>query len=218
VEGDAPAEKIPVVIFCEGSHADTYTRAPCRAEPQPDGSFTIANLTPDQYTIRIGNQYTGKDGGFYLKKMRVNGVDMPGHEIDLTGGPAQSLELILNSEVGGVEGTAVPPEERPDDHTLPEPGELTMVMIPETAPSGATQPVYAYLDPAGHFQVTDLEPGTYRVFAVPAYDPELWQNADFLKQIAVRGMTVDVAEKATAKIAVHALRAADVRQVEERIE
>ncbi len=218
LEGDALAEKIPVVIFCEGSQADAYTRAQCRAEPQPDGWFTIANLTADRYTIRIGNQYTGKDGGFYLKKLRVNGVDVPGHEINLTSGPAQSLELILNSEVGSVEGTAVPPEERPDDHALPEPGELTVVMIPEKAPSGATQPVPAYLDASGQFQVSDLEPGTYRVFAVPAYDRDLWQNADFLSRIAPRGITVDVAEKAIARIEVQALRAADVRLVEERIE
>ena len=66
--------------------------------------------------------------------------------------------------------------------------------------------------------MTDLEPGTYRAFAVTHYDLGLWQNAEFLRQVADRGVALEVAGKSGAPIEVPALRAADVRQVEERLE
>jgi hypothetical protein len=210
-EGDSALEKIPVLIFCEGSEADAYTAAQCRTEPQPNGSFTIRNLTADRYLMRIANLETGKDGGYYLKTLTVNGVQITGHEIDLTGGPPESVELVLSATTGGLEGTVVRPEP-------PEAADLTVVMIPGKLPSGASEPMYAYLDPTSHFQATDLEPGTYRIFAVPAYDWGLWQNAEFLRLIAGRGVSVEVTANARTGVEVHALRASDVRQAEEKVE
>jgi len=128
------------------------------------------------------------------------------------------VELILSDAVGSVEGTVRWPEERPHD-AAPEPAsELTVVLVPEKVPSGDNRPVAAYLDQDGRFQATDLEPGSYRAFAIAAYDSGLWQNAEFQRQIAGRGVAVEVAEKSGARIEVPVLRAADMRQVEERIE
>jgi hypothetical protein len=216
VDDDSAPEKLPVVIFFEGSQADEFSYFERRAEPQPGGAFTIANLTPDRYHVRIVNM-AGKETGYYLKSLRVDGVDVAGHEVDLTGGAADNPELILSAAGGSVEGTVVPPEDRPENRAAPEPGESVVVIVPEKLASGDTQPVNAYLAPEGHFQVTDLEPGSYRVFAVTYYDPGLWQSPEFLRQIADRGVAVEVAEKAGVRVEVHALRAAEVRQVEERI-
>lgn len=216
VEGNSTPDKIPVVIFYEGNQADDFSSFERRAEPQPGGAFTIGNLTPDRYHVRIENM-AGKEVGYYLKSLRVNGVDVAGHEIDLTAGPAENVELLLSAAGGSLEGTVIPPEERPDNHDVPEPGESTVVIVPEKLASGDTQPVNVYLDQAGHFQVTDLEPGSYRVFALTYYEKGLWQSLEFLRQIASRGVAVEVAEKAGAKVEVHALRAGEVRQVEERI-
>ena len=217
VDGDGAPGQIPVRISCEGGEADDYTSFQRRAEPQSDGTFTIHDLTEDVYTIRIDN-LAGKEGGYYLKSLRVNGVDAADRELDLTGGPVAEVELILGAEGGSVEGTVARPEEHPDNHAAPEPGEATVVIVPDKLASGDTHPVDAYLDELDHFQVTDLEPGSYRVFAVPGYDKGLWQNPGFVRQVAGRGVAVEVAEKAAVKVEVRALRAADVRQIEERIE
>jgi hypothetical protein len=217
VDGDAAPGQIPVRISCEGSQADDYTSYQRKAEPQSDGTFAIYDLTEDLYTIKVAN-LAGKDGGYYLKSLRLNGVDAAGRELDLTAGPAADIELTLGAAVGSIEGTVVRAEESPEHHAPPEPAELAVVLIPEKVASGDTQPVEAYLDPSDRFQVADLEPGSYRVFAVPRYDKGLWQNPDFVRQIAGRGVAAEVAEKATVKVDVHAVRTADLRQVEERIE
>ena len=213
-DGDPPDGKLPVRIFCDGGEADAYTSAQRQAEPQTDGTFSIADLTPDRYTIRIANVDTGKEGGYYLKSVRVGGVEAVGGAIDLSQGAVENVELVLSAVVGGMEGTVIPAEEEAGG----EPADVTLVAISLKTNFGDAAPVTAYLDPAGHFRVTDLQPGTYRIFAVPAYDSGLWQNPEFLGQIADRGVTVNITEGAATKVQVHALRASEIRQVEERIE
>jgi hypothetical protein len=132
-----------------------------------------------------------------------------GHERDLTGAPADNVEVVLSSDVGGVEGTVTPAEDA---------GSPTVVLIPAQVASGDTHAIEAYLDAANRFTLTDLEPGTYRVFATPEYDRGLWQNAEFMRQIAGRGVAVEVTAKSTARVEVKPLRASDVSQVAERIE
>lgn len=217
VDGDAAPGPIPVRISLEGSEADDYTSFQRRAEPRSDGTFAIADVTEDLYTVRIAN-LAGQDRDYYLKSLRVDGVDIAGRDIDLTGGPVADVELTLSAAAGSIEGTVVRPEEGPGNDAPPESAGLAVVLIPEKVASGDTQPVDAYLDPKDHFQVADLEPGSYRVFAVPRYDKGLWQNLEFLRQIAGRGVAVAVAGKAAVKVEVQALRTADVRQIEERIE
>jgi hypothetical protein len=219
VENDAAPEKIPVQIFGEGSEADDYTSFTRRSEPGADGTFAIGGLTPDRYAIRIANLETGKEGGYYLKLLRVNGVAAEGKEVDLTGGPASDVELVLSAGVGSVEGTVKWPEETADTSSMPEPAaELTVVIVPEKVPSGDKRPLTAYLDQDGKFRVTDLEPGSYRAFAVTYYDPGLWQNGEFLRQMAGRGTALEVAEKGSARIEVRVIRASEVRLVEERVQ
>jgi hypothetical protein len=219
VEGKAAGEAVPVQIFCEGSEADDYTSFQRRAEPKGDGTFAIKDLTPDKYTVHVVNMETEKEGGYYLKSVRVNGVPVASREIDLSGAAVDDVELVLSAAVGGVEGTLKWPEESSSSHAIPEPpGELTVVIVPEKVASGDCAPQTAYLDQDGHFRVTDLEPGNYRLFAVTAYDQGLWQNAQFLRLIAGRGTEVEIAEKGNAKAEVQVLRAADLRAVEDRIE
>jgi hypothetical protein len=223
VEDGDTAEAIPVVVFSEGSEADEYSSMQRRAEPQADGSFAIRDLTPDRYAIRISNKETGKDGGYYLKAVRVNGVKPQNGEIDLTGGPAGDVELILSAGVGSAEGTVKRPEEGTNNQAEAVPAaepaaELTVVLIPESVSSADTRPVIAYLDPDGHFRVTDLEPGSYRALATTNYDRDLWQNAEFLRQMAKHGAALEVAEKGTARVEVQVVAAAEVRQAEDAIQ
>jgi len=203
---EAAAEALPVQIFCEGSQDDDYSSFQRRAQPKADGAFVIKDLAADRYAIGMANMETGKEGGFYLKSVRVNGVTAAGDEVDMTAGAAADVELILGSGGGSVEGTVAEPA-----------GDMTVVVIPESVPSGDTRPVAAYLDQDGHFRLTDLEPGSYLAFAVTGYDKGLWQNAEFRRRMAGRGTAFEVAEKGSARIAAAVVPAAEVRQVEEQI-
>lgn len=207
VEGDSTPDEIPIRISCDGDKADYYSTAIRSTNPEPDGSFIIHYLTPDRYTITISNFENDGKSGYYLKSLRANGVDITGRPIDLTAGPAESVELILSPDGGAIQGNVIPPEGSADAE------EVTVIALREQA-----APIVLYLDPGGHFQATDLAPGTYRLFAVPGYNPDLWMNSDFQRQIAGRGVPVEVAEKSTATVSIPTLRAAEIRQIEERVE
>jgi len=218
VEDGDIAEAIPVQIFFDGSEADEYTSFQRRAEPKADRTFAIPNLTPDRYEIRIVNRETGKEGGYYLKAVRVNGVKAAGGEIDMTGGAAPDVELILSAGVGSAEGTVKWPDEGSKAASVDPAVELTVVLIPESVPSGDNRPVTAYLDQDGRFRVTDLEPGSYRALATTNYDKDLWRNAEFLRLLARRGTPLEVTEKGTARVEAPLLPAGEVRQAEEQIQ
>ena len=207
VEDSTATGAIPVQIFCDGSQDDFYSPFQRRAQPKADGTFSIQDLAPDRYAIRLANMETGQEGGYYVKTVRVNGVTSAGGEIDMTAGPAQDVELILSAAVGGVEGTVQEPA-----------ADLTMVVVPESVPSGDSRPLTVYLDQDGHFSLTDLEPGSYRAFAVTEYDNGLWQNAGFRGRMANRGTAFQVVEKKNARIEVKVVPADEVRQVEAQIQ
>jgi hypothetical protein len=219
VEGKSSTDAIGVQISCEGSEADEYTSFQRRAEPKVDGTFLIKDLTPDRYAIRIANLATSEAAGYYLKAVLVNGTAAPGDEIDLTAGPAEDVELILSAAIGSADGTVRWTEENSTGRPAPEPsGELTVVIVPEKVASGDHRTQTVFLDQDGHFRAGELEPGSYRLFAVTNYEQGLWQNAEFLRQIGSRGTVVDVTEKGNARVELPVLRAGDIRAVEDRIE
>jgi hypothetical protein len=214
VEDGASAEAVPVTIFCEGSGAGNFAHIG-HTTPKADGTFVIQNLPPDRYSIRIGNTETRKDADFYLKSVRVNSLPIAGTEIDLTGGPPQDVVLILNSGVGSVEGTVRWPDEDSNAQSATAPAaELTLVVIPENVPCVGIGPRTAALDQGGNFRATNLAPGRYRAFALTNYDSGLWQNAEFVRQIASRGAEFEVLERGSARVEVPILPPGEVRQVE----
>ena len=206
VEGGAPRENLPVMISCDWLPPAAASSMPCRAQPASDGSFTIRDLPPGRYSFGIDVLETKEDDGFYLKEIRLNGA--PVQDVELTSGSA-NLELILSPTAAALEGKVIPQD---------EPGELSVVMVPEKLASGSTRPLRAFLDPQRGFHKADLEPGTYRLFAVPECDWGLWQNSEFLRQIAAKGIVVEVSGKPSAAVQIRALRSDDIRQAEGKVE
>jgi hypothetical protein len=185
----------PVAIFCEGSNVD-YNRFQ-GSMSKADGTFVIEALPADRYSVRIENQE------FYLKAVRLRGVEVQAAEIDLTNGPMEDVELILSAAAGSVEGAVKEPS-----------AETTAVLIPKGVPFAGTRPLSAQIDQDGHFRIAGLAPGHYSAFAVTEFDQGLWQNAEYQRRMASRGTAFEVAEKGIARIEMQVVPASEVRQVE----
>jgi hypothetical protein len=177
---------------------------------EPDGTFSLGNLTSDRYTVRIS-------GAAYLMAIRYKGVELQQAEIDLTAGGGDGLELVLSDGVGHVEGTVTLPESKSGGDRVRSPAEIHAVLVPEKAPLGDTRPLSADVNQERHFSFANVPPGNYRAFAVENYDAGLWENVEFLAQIADRGAAVEVPEKGSAHIEVGLVSSGDLRLVEERI-
>jgi hypothetical protein len=197
-DGSAP-QSYPGVVFCEGRNIE-YNRFQ-GSMPKADGAFGFAGLPADRYRL-----FMESAEAFYLKSVRVKGLEAEDAEIDLTNGPAEDVELIVSQAAGSVEGTVKEPA-----------FEATVVAVPEGVPSAGSRPRTAQPDQQGHFRIAGLAPGHYRAFAVTGYDSGLWQNAEFQRQMADRGTAFEVAEKGSAHVELPVVPAAEVRQVEDRI-
>ena len=119
----------PVNINFEGSEAPLWDIGR-HANFKPDGTFSVSNLTPDRYAVRL---VTRETDGLDLKSLLYNGQEVEKASIDLTGGVVGELEPVLGAGAGRVEGTVLLPEGR--EQSPMEPGdELWVVLAPVKIP------------------------------------------------------------------------------------
>jgi hypothetical protein len=151
------------------------------------------------------------NSGLYLQSILYQGQEVSSPKLDLNDGAPGDLELVLSAGVGTVEGTVHWPEEsRSAD-------ELHVVLVPEKVPLDDFRPKSTLVDQNAHFSIDKLAPGSYRAFAVTNYDAGLWENPDFLAQMARRGTAVELPEKSSAHVEVTVLPASEVQQAEELV-
>jgi hypothetical protein len=87
---------------------------------------------------------------------------------------------------------------------------LIAVLVSAEGVTGNTGARGVAIDPTGHFQFPFVPPGRYFAFVAPRFDEGLWQNADFVQQVAGWGVSVDVPRKGSATVEVPILTAADL--------
>ena len=70
-----------------------------RASVGDEGKFTLKNVAPDRYQVRL----TGGPETAYIKSARLGGRDATETEIDLSGGVSGVLQITLSTAGAQVE-------------------------------------------------------------------------------------------------------------------
>ena len=127
---------------------------------------------------------TRETDGLDSKSLLYNGQEVEKASIDLTGGVVGELEPVLTVLArDAIEGTVLLPEGR--EQSPMEPGDELWVRTGAGEDTGGypTRSPWRWTQTAiSHSR--NLAPGTDRAFAVASDDPGLWQNADFVRDIA----------------------------------
>ncbi len=155
------------------------------ARAQPDGSFVIANVTPDFYTLVI----SGLPEGSYVKSARSNETDLLVHGLDLVSGGAGAIDIVLSPNGATVSGTVM------NDQQQPAPG-ATVVLIPEEK-ERREQPHYyrtVTADSSGRFTIRGVAPGRYAAYSWEYVEAGAYYDPDFLRPFANRAETFSVRE------------------------
>lgn len=122
-----------------------------------DGTFQIQHLIPVAYRLAIG----ALPAGAYVKSIRFANQDITNKLLDLALSPdGGSLDILLSSHAADVSGIV----RASDGSPL---AELNLTLWQPGLPGdGETAFVrYGYTDFNGHFEITSLPPGEYRIAA-----------------------------------------------------
>ena len=157
------------------------------------GNLAWKNVSPDSYLIQV---YGGDAQGSFLKSATLNGADI------LTGFTASgsaTIELVMSSKGGTVEGVVVEKEKDVDDGhpvagaTVVAVPEERYRKIPDRFAIGST-------DQSGAFTIHGMAPGNYTLYAWQDAGDGIWRDPDFLKSQEANGTAVKVEEGSTQRL------------------
>lgn len=157
------------------------------ARIETGGSFTIPLLPPGHYRAEVLLTGGPAAANSFVSNIRQGGANVFDDGILLSRGSTAPVEITLSSIGGSIEGNVVGADRKPVPQT-------TVVLVP--AVSRRQNPALyktAQTDSQGHFAMTGIAPGSWKLFAWESFRPGAYQNAEFLHQYEERGTSVMVA-------------------------
>ena len=163
--------------------------APLTEAVKADGSFQFPNVFPGVWDIGVSPI---PKGGF-VKSMMLGDQDVLTEEMAIGPDTSQALNIVVSSRGGVVSGTVEQPEDPLADLTGHERPRILL------APAGKFADVLSFFeftaaDENGHYELTGITPGEYKLYAFEQLELGAWRDPDFMKRLASAGKPVTVHE------------------------
>lgn len=151
---------------------------------EANGSFAFQHVPDGPYLVNL----CCLPPNFYLKAARLGSEDALANGVNLNQTqPAGSLDLIVSSAGGQIEGVVVS-EEKPASFGL-------VVLVPDSSVRGQSSPYPATgLAGDGRFTLTSIPPGEYSLFALERADNSAYMDPEFLHTYETYGKPVRIEE------------------------
>jgi hypothetical protein len=163
---------------------------PIVQKPAADGSFRIDGVSPGEFLV---GPVTGLAPGFYVKEARFSQADVLGQPLRFFPGGSGSLEIVLSSRAGSLEGTTV------DTQMRGTPG-AQVVLVPERERQRTDLYKTAASDANGRFLFRSVPPGDYRLFGWDALESYAWFDQELLRRVESQGVPIRVSESAGSNV------------------
>jgi len=180
--GDRPAGPFRVALS-SGDSPQAASRP--AAEVKPDGTFTIANVSPGIWDINV----EPVPRGGYIKAMLLGDQDVLTEDMTITPNTREALRIVLSTRGAEVTGTVAVPQ------GVAKSARARVLL----APSGKYEHVLGYYaiaaaDDAGHFEFKSVTPGRYKLYAFEELEPASYEDPGFLKPFEKVSEAFDVPE------------------------
>ena len=197
IDGQAQAALSAVQVTLRSRDAASFPPgAPAAARVREDGAFTLDAVNPDLYSVVVSNL----PDGFYVKSIAANGQDLMGPGLDLGRGTAGEVDILLSPNSGQVTGVAQ------NGAGQPAAG-ATVALVPQERERLA-QPQYyrtAVTDGAGRFNLSNLDPGSYKLYAWQEVEPGAYMDPDYLRPFENGAQSVTIRENSREDLQVRAI-------------
>ncbi len=179
--------------------------------PKQDGTFSIENLNPGAYHLRLFPTIDGT----YIKSVRLGQQEMLGKELDFTQGVSGELLITLSYGVAEVSGTVqMPQQDAGADASSSKPATAaSIVLVPEELRPDGSGFEYGNTTQTGAFSIKNVSPGRYRAYALEEMKRDQMDNPDFLKLLEAKGVGVEVKENDKEQIQLTLIPAADTQKM-----
>ena len=157
--------------------------------------FEFRTVLPGTYRAEI----TYLPAGTYVKSARFGGVDALNGSIRIDPGATDRFQIVLGSGSGAVDGNVVTAKgERA--------GNITVAVVPDVSQRHRSD-LYksASTDASGHFQIKDIPPGDYSVFAWEDIENGLWRDPDFIRRNETSGRFIHIGDGTQANVELTAI-------------
>jgi len=195
VEGAQP-QKLNIFVALDPSKSDYGAGGMSAA----DGSFQIKSAPMEicYLDLRFPPE------GYYVKSIHLGDREIKDGKIDMTNGANASLNILLASDGGAIEGNVQTADGQPSAGT-----EITVA--PSDEYDGRSDLLKsATTDALGNFQVKDVAPGDYRVYAWEVDLDQSPRSAEFRKLFDAKSVAVTVGPNAKASVQLKLITAADI--------
>jgi len=158
------------------------------------GRFLLDPVRPGKYRVVVA-----PSRGLYVKSLTAGGMELADEELDLKNGGPVALTIVLKQGGASVIGS-IYSSSRDGGEARP----LQILLVP--SPHRRTSRVYADVsDSSGHFSITQLPPGKYRVLALEPLQPWALSTPSLADKIAALGKEVDLNENEIKAISLDAV-------------
>ncbi len=185
--GDPP----PTLALCRISMTRDVPWGPQpNATVKPDLTFRIPNLSPDSWTLGVAPL----PGGGYLASVRYGDQDAMSQPVAIrSASDIHPLSVVIGLDGGTLEGTV--------RTTATNPAAVesaTVLLIPDRAHLAIPGYLKASVsDQAGHYRMSGIAPGKYRLLAMTDVESMAWQKPRFVESLDGKGQELTVAPRAS---------------------
>jgi protocatechuate 3,4-dioxygenase beta subunit len=155
--------------------------APLAGTSLPDGTFSIHDLTPGDYSIRVGV----KDG--FIQSIKMGEEDVLSSGLHVREDQNPQIDIHIATDGGVVEGRVVNAR---GEAAL----NVTATLLPVALPRRVDLYRTAQTDDSGHYRFSNVAPGDYKLFSWGEIETGAWQNADFMRAYDQEGTPLHVGQ------------------------
>jgi hypothetical protein len=180
VEGTVPAPLKRLRVSLSSSDRSSAGGA----EVDDDLTFKIENVSPNQYFVYV----SPLPDGYYLKTVRAGGAGGLNSGLDLTGGAAPFVDILLSPNAGRVAGTVQ------SDDAKHLAGGTQVALIPQEKERRDRYVQSTRAGEDGRFAFSSVPPGEYRLFAWEELEINAVLDPEFVGSQESKGQPVTVRE------------------------
>ncbi len=185
-EGDQPQTLENAQVRLMPMDSPSYSPTPF-SKVDKDRTFALSGVLPGRWRMQVENVMG------YVKNLMVGDRPESPHGFNIGPGPGGVMRIVIGVKLAQIEGTVT--GNKPEGAT-----NLWLMTVPDDPDQIAEGRIsVTAVEGGGHFTLTGLEPGKYRLYAFAGIEPSaVQQNPGVLKPLEDRGVRLKVEEGAQA--------------------